>query len=150
MNERGWDGIDRRQGTGVCPMHELHMSAIEQRLAGVEGQQAKLFEKLDQVSERQIEYIKTQTRLEYAISNGMRTDIMVIRERLDTFCAGVDNEIKGIKERINILEAFKWFRDIANKFRDTVIWSALKLALAGGLIASIIYFGEKIKNWMVG
>lgn len=131
-------------------MHEIMMDSYNKRFASLEDNYHDIKEKMDEISNRQLEYIKTQTRLEYAISNGMRTDIMVIRERLDTFCAGVDNEIKEIKKRIDILEAFKWFRDIANKFRDTVIWSVLKLALAGGLIASIIYFGDKIKTWVVG
>ncbi len=124
-------------------MHGVMFESIEKKFTDIDRI-------MNEIADRQIEYIKSQAKLEYAISNGMRTDIMVIRERLDTFCAGVDNEIKEIKKRIDILEAFKWFRDIANKFRDTVIWSVLKLALAGGLIASIIYFGDKIKNWVVG
>jgi predicted nucleic acid-binding Zn-ribbon protein len=145
-----WNHVERRRQPEGCAMHEIMMDSYNRRFASLEDNYHDIKEKMDEISNRQLEYIKTQTRLEYAISNGMRTDIMVIRERLDTFCAGVDNEIKEIKKRIDILEAFKWFRDVANKFRDTVIWSALKLALAGGLIASIIYFGEKIKNWMVG
>lgn len=124
-------------------MHGVMFESIEKKFTDID-------ETMKEIANRQIEYIKTQARLEYAVSNGMRTDIMVIRERLDTFCAGVDNEIKEIKKRIDILEAFKWFRDMANKFRDTMIWSVLKLALAGGLIASIIYFGDKIKTWVVG
>ncbi len=138
-----WNHVERRQQPEVCPMHGVMFESIEKKFTDID-------ETMKEIANRQIEYIKTQARLEYAVSNGMRTDIMVIRERLDTFCDGVDNEIKEIKKRIDILEAFKWFRDIANKFRDTVIWSVLKLALAGGLIASIIYFGDKIKTWVVG
>jgi hypothetical protein len=144
VSERVWDGIDRRKGTGVCPVHELHMSAIEQRLAGVEGQQAKLFEKLDQVSERQIEYIKTQARLEYAISNGMRTDIMVIRERLDTFCAGVGSELKEIRGRIDALDSFAWFRNLANKLKDNAIEFLIKAVIAGALISFVAYFWARV------
>lgn len=120
------------------------MSAIEQRLAGVEGQQAKLFEKLDQVSERQIEYIKTQARLEYAISNGMRTDIMVIRERLDTFCAGVGSELKEIRGRIDALDSFAWFRNLANKLKDNAIEFLIKAVIAGALISFVAYFGARV------
>lgn len=138
-----WNHVERRRQPEVCAMHGVMFESIEKKFTDIDRI-------MNEIADRQIEYIKSQAKLEYAISNGMRTDIMVIRERLDTFCAGVDNEIKEIKKRIDILEAFKWFRDIANKFRDTVIWSVLKLALAGGLIASIIYFGDKIKNWVVG
>ena len=146
MSKDEWDGIDRRRFTGVCPVHELHMSAIEQRLAGVEGQQEKLFEKLDQVSERQIEYIKTQARLEYAISNGMRNDIMVIRERLDTFCAGVDSDIEGIKEKIAELDAFSWFRKLATKLKDNAIEFIVKAIIAGALISFAVYFWGQVVN----
>ena len=71
---------------------------------------------------------------------------MVIRERLDTFCDGMNKEIDGIKRRLDILEAFNWFRDMANKFRETILWNVLKLTIAGGLIFLIFYFGDKLKK----
>jgi hypothetical protein len=120
------------------------MSMIEQRLAGVEGQQEKLFEKLDQVSERQVEYIKIQARLEYAISNGMRNDIMVIRERLDTFCAGVGDDIRELKERVDELDAFSWFRNLANKLKNNAVEFLVKAIIVGALISFVAYFGGKV------
>lgn len=156
-----WNGAERRRQPEVCPMHGVIFESIDKKFTDIDRT-------MNEIANRQIEYIKSQAKLEYAISNGMRTDVMVIRERLDTFCAGMDKELSkingrldtfcdginkeldGIKGRLTILEAFKWFRDIANKFRETVIWNILKFAIAGGLIVSLIYFGEKIKNWMVG
>lgn len=134
-----WNKVERRQQPEVCPMHGVMFESIEKKFTDID-------ETMKEIANRQIEYIKTQARLEYAVSNGMRTDIMVIRERLDTFCDGMNKEIDGIKRRLDILEAFKWFRDMANKFRETIIWTVLKLAIAGGLIFLIFYFGDKLKK----
>jgi len=137
--EDEWNHVERRQQPEVCPMHGVMFESIEKKFTDID-------ETMKEIANRQIEYIKTQARLEYAVSNGMRTDIMVIRERLDTFCDGMNKEIDGIKRRLDILEAFKWFRDMANKFRETIIWTVLKLAIAGGLIFLIFYFGDKLKK----
>ncbi len=138
-----WNKVERRQQPEVCPMHGVMFESIEKKFTDID-------KTMKEIANRQIEYIKTQARLEYAVSNGMRTDIMVIRERLDTFCDGMNKEIDGIKGRLDILEAFNWFRDMANKFRETILWNVLKLAIAGGLIFLIFYFGERIKSWAVG
>lgn len=152
-----WNYVERRQQPEVCPMHGVMFESIEKKFTDID-------KTMKEIANRQIEYIKTQVRLEYAVSNGMRTDLMVIRERLDTFCEGinekvdnvykkvdkVNDEVDAIKDRVTILEAFKWFRDMANKFRETVIWNILKLAVVGGLIVSLIFFANKTKHWIVG
>jgi hypothetical protein len=145
-----WNHVERRQQPEVCPMHGVMFESIEKKFTDID-------ETMKEIANRQIEYIKTQARLEYAVSNGMRTDIMVIRERLDTFCDGINKKISDISEdvsdlegRVVILEAFKWFRDMANKFRETVIWNVLKFALVSGLLVALVYFADKIKKVVLG
>ena len=100
--------------------------------------------KLDDIVERQLEYIERLTRIEdkqeqieRIVTNGLSHNVANIAKRLDIFC-------EEVKKRLDELEDFKWFRLPVTKLRDKIFWYALKIALAGGAIYLIIHYGGNV------
>ena len=101
-------------------------------------------QKLDGMIVRQIEYAKTSARIEERqenieriVTNGLSHNVADIAKRLDIFC-------EEVKKRLDELEEFKWFRLPVTKLRDKIFWYVLKIALAGGAIYLIIYYGGNV------
>ena len=101
-------------------------------------------QKLDGMIVRQIEYAETSARIEERqenieriVTNGLSHNVANIAKRLDIFC-------EEVKKRLDELEDFKWFRLPVTKLRDKIFWYALKIALAGGAIYLIIYYGGNV------
>jgi len=57
-----WNKVERRQQPEVCPMHGVMFESIEKKFTDID-------KTMKEIANRQIEYIKTQARLEYAVSN---------------------------------------------------------------------------------
>ena len=100
--------------------------------------------KLDDIVERQLKYIERLTRIEdkqeqieRIVTNGLSHNVANIAKRLDIFC-------EEVKKRLDELEDFKWFRLPVTKLRDKIFWYVLKIALAGGAIYLIIYYGGNV------
>ena len=100
--------------------------------------------KLDDIVERQLEYIERLTRIEdkqeqieKIVTNGLSHNVADIAKRLDIFC-------EEVKKRLDELEDFKWFRLPVTKLRDKIFWYVLKIALAGGAIYLIIHYGGNV------
>ena len=100
--------------------------------------------KLDDIVERQLEYIERLTRIEdkqeqieKIVTNGLSHNVANIAKRLDTFC-------EEVKKRLDELEDFKWFRLPVTTLRDKIFWYVLKIALAGGAIYLIIHYGGNV------
>jgi len=100
--------------------------------------------KLDDIVERQLEYIERLTRIEdkqeqieRIVTNGLSHNVANIAKRLDIFC-------EEVKKRLDELEDFKWFRLHVTTLRDKIFWYVLKIALAGGAIYLIIHYGGNV------
>ena len=103
-----------------------------------------LHQKLDAIIERQIDYVKTSTRIEMKqeqiekiVTNGLSHNVADLTKKLDAFC-------EEFRERIGNLEDFQWFRIPVTKLRDKIFWVALKVALAGGGLYLIFYYMEGV------
>ena len=94
-------------------------------------------EKIDLILERQLEYSNRITKLETIVTNGLSHNVANISKSMDDFCVEV-------KRRLDELEDFKWFRLPVTKLRDKIFWYVLKIALAGGAIYLIIYYGGNV------
>ena len=123
---------ERRQ-TWVCGAHHELVESLRD-----------INQKLDGMIVRQIEYAETSARIEERqenieriVTNGLSHNVANIAKRLDIFC-------EEVKKRLDELEDFKWFRLPVTKLRDKIFWYALKIALAGGAIYLIIYYGGNV------
>jgi predicted transcriptional regulator len=99
--------------------------------------------KLDDIVERQLEYIERLTRiedkqgsLEKIVTNGLSHNVVNISKRLDVFC-------EEVKKRLDELEEFQWFRKPITAFRDGIFIAVFKVAMIGALIYTIIHFGKE-------
>ena len=123
---------ERRQ-TWVCGAHhELVESLrdINQKLDGMIVRQMEY-------AERSVRIEAKQERLESIVTNGLSHNVADIAKLLDIFC-------EEVKKRLDELEDFKWFRLPVTKLRDKIFWYVLKIALAGGAIYLIIYYGGNV------
>ena len=123
---------ERRQNWTCSSHHELVESLRD------------INHKLDGMIVRQIEYAETSARIEERqenieriVTNGLSHNVANIAKRLDIFC-------EEVKKRLDELEDFKWFRLPVTKLRDKIFWYVLKIALAGGAIYLIIYYGGNV------
>ena len=123
---------ERRQ-TWVCGAHHELVESLRD-----------INQKLDGMIVRQIEYAETSARIEERqenieriVTNGLSHNVANIAKRLDIFC-------EEVKKRLDELEDFKWFRLPVTKLRDKIFWYVLKIALAGGAIYLIIYYGGNV------
>ena len=123
---------ERRQSWTCGAHHELVESLrdINQKLDGMIVRQMEY-------AERSVRIEAKQERLESIVTNGLSHNVADIAKRLDIFC-------EEVKKRLDELEDFKWFRLPVTKLRDKIFWYALKIALAGGAIYLIIYYGGNI------
>ena len=123
---------ERRQ-TWVCGAHHELVESLRD-----------INQKLDGMIVRQIEYAKTSARIEERqenieriVINGLSHNVADIAKKLEGFCSEV-------KKRLDGLEEFQWFRLPVTKLRDKIFWYVLKIALAGGAIYLIIYYGGNV------
>ena len=99
-----------------------------------------LYQKLDAIIERQIDYAKMSTRIE------MKQDQLerIVTNGLTQNVAEMTKKINDIYVKISALEDFKWFRQPITKFRDKLFWYGLAIALLGGGIYSLVHYGSTI------
>ena len=123
---------ERRQNWTCSSHHELVESLrdINQKLDGMIVRQMEY-------AERSVRIEAKQERLESIVTNGLSHNVADIAKRLDIFC-------EEVKKRLDELEDFKWFRLPVTKLRDKIFWYVLKIALAGGAIYLIIYYGGNV------
>ena len=125
--------MDERRQNWTCGAHHELVESLRD-----------INQKLDGMIVRQIEYAKTSARIEERqenieriVTNGLSHNVANIAKRLDIFC-------EEVKKRLDELEDFKWFRLPVTKLRDKIFWYVLKIALAGGAIYLIIYYGGNV------
>jgi len=125
--------MDERRQNWTCGAHHELVESLRD-----------INQKLDGMIVRQIEYAETSARIEERqenieriVTNGLSHNVADIAKRLDIFC-------EEVKKRLDELEDFKWFRLPVTKLRDKIFWYVLKIALAGGAIYLIIYYGGNV------
>ena len=125
--------MDERRQNWTCGAHHELVESLRD-----------INQKLDGMIVRQIEYAETSARIEERqenieriVTNGLSHNVADIAKRLDIFC-------EEVKKRLDELEEFKWFRLPVTKLRDKIFWYVLKIALAGGAIYLIIYYGGNV------
>lgn len=111
---------ERRKHT--CEMYEVIMR--------IEG-------KVDAIAERQMVYIGKTEKLEGIVTNGLRSTVNDIKEKLEKFC-------DGHEKRLIKLEGFAWFRDWVSDLRNNLFKYVILLALIGGGIYVMITHGHDI------
>lgn len=132
---------ERRQGW-VCSAH----SRMEEKLdTGFHD----IGVKLDDIVERQLDYIQRLTRIEdkqeqieKIVTNGLSHNVANIAKRLDSFC-------EEVKKRLDELEEFKWFRKPVTAWRDSFFLTALKVSMIGALIYVVVHFGKELLKWVI-
>ena len=125
--------MDERRQNWTCGAHHELVESLRD-----------INQKLDGMIVRQIEYAETSARIEERqenieriVTNGLSHNVANISKRLDIFC-------EEVKKRLDELEDFKWFRLPVTTLRDKIFWYVLKIALAGGAIYLIIYYGGNV------
>lgn len=111
---------ERRQHT--CEMYEV-IHRIE--------------DKVDKIAERQVIYIGKTEKLEGIVTNGLRSTVNEIKDKLEKFC-------DGHEKRLIKLEGFAWFREWVSDLRNNLFKYVVLLAITGGIIYVIITHGHDI------
>lgn len=97
----------------------------------------RIEDKVDKIAERQVIYIGKTEKLEGIVTNGLRSTVNEIKDRLELFCA--NHEARVVK-----LESFSWFRDWVSDLRNNLFKYVVLFAIVGGIIYIIITHGHDI------
>jgi len=97
----------------------------------------RIEDKVDKIAERQVIYIGKTEKLEGIVTNGLRSTVNEIKDRLELFCA--NHEARVVK-----LESFSWFRDWVSELRNNLFKYVILFAIVGGIIYIIITHGHDI------
>lgn len=97
----------------------------------------RIEEKVDAIAERQVVYIGKTEKLEGIVTNGLRSTVNEIKDKLELFCA--NHEARVVK-----LESFSWFRDWVSDLRNNLFKYVVLFAIVGGIIYIIITHGHDI------
>jgi hypothetical protein len=127
-------GLDDKPNT-VCELHNSNFNNIHESMCRIEAS-------LETITNRQIEYMERQVKIESIVTNGLSSNIIAIKKQLDTFC-------EEVKTRLNVLESFSWFRNWMNELRDNLIKYILLIAIAGGVLFIVIYHGKELIKWVL-
>lgn len=126
-----------------CPFHEGLLRDLEFG----EKRMERFENNIDKLLEGQAEQAMAIQRLELAIGNGLRGDIkrtmeevLSLSKKVTQVCSSYDAKF-AIHEKE--LSDFKWFREWANKFKDSLIKKFLTMAFVGGMIFTAVYLIEK-------
>ena len=73
----------------------------------------------------------------------------IINNGLKAKMIDATNTIEELKEKIDKLEDFQWFREFINNLRDRMFTNIIKWALLGGLLAFVasFFFTSGMKFW---
>jgi hypothetical protein len=117
----------------TCSVHEYFLSVVE-----------KMDKKIDIISERQIILIEDTTHVKDALDNGLRKEIQEAHEEVINLNKKLDLAVDKISTKYQGVEEFKWFRDLANNFRNNLFINTLKLAFMGILVLLLLHFGDTL------
>lgn len=106
-----------------------------------------IHEKLDKISERQIDYIERTARIEAIVSNGLTSTVNGLRKDLAQYISAAQQKFDELDKRLSVVESFAWFRDWITAAKDAIFKNVMKLAFLGAILAAAAYCGwGKIKG----
>jgi len=102
-------------------------------------------EKIDKIIENQQSYMGHQVDLAVNVAE-IKT---IVNNGLKAKMIEVTTTIEELKEKIDKLEDFQWFREFINNLRDRMFTNIIKWALLGGLLAFVasFFFTSGMKFW---
>lgn len=103
-------------------------------------------EKIDKIIENQQSYMGHQVDLAVNVAE-IKT--IVNNNGLKAKMIEATTTIEELKEKIDKLEDFQWFREFINNLRDRMFTNIIKWALLGGLLAFVasFFFTSGMKFW---
>jgi hypothetical protein len=82
--------------------------------------------------------------LEGIVTNGLRSTVNDIKDKLESFCAYYAKQEGAQDARLVKLESFSWFREWVNGLRNNLFKYFILLAVSGGVIYILITHGHEI------
>lgn len=135
--------FDPRVVQHPCPLHEGLLKDLEHG----EKRMERLDNNVVEILKRQSAQDLAIQRIELAIGNGLRGDIRRTMEGVESLSAKVTQICQNYDAKLAThekeLSDFRWFRDWANKFKDSLIKKFLTMAFVGGMIFTAVYLIEK-------
>jgi len=143
------NGEDRRSDL-KCSNHEgfvIMIATVSAQMKVVMDNQKELFDRMNSNSAQ-------LTDVKRIVSNGMSDKIKDVCEEMKEVCTAVKasqiihtKECEVIKDRIESLEEFSWFRNSMTQIRDNLFWYTLKgIILMVIILASINFTNELVKD----
>jgi len=147
FDQRG--GEDRRSGL-TCGNHEgfiIMIATVSAQMKIVLENQKEVFDRLNETSAQ-------LTDVKRIVSNGMSDKIEDVCEEMREVCETmkVEREVSSeacgkIKDRVETLEEFSWFRNSMTQIRDNLFWCTLKgIILLVLILASLNLTNELVKD----
>lgn len=102
-------------------------------------------EKIDKIIENQQSYMGHQVDLAVNVAEIKA----IVNNGLKAKMIEATTTIEELKEKIDKLEDFQWFREFINKLRNKMFTNIIKWALLGGLLAFVasFFFTGGMKIW---
>jgi len=102
-------------------------------------------DKIDRIIENQQSYMGHQVDLAVNVAE-IKT---IVNNGLKAKMIEATTAIEELKEKIDKLEDFQWFREFINNLRDRMFTNIIKWALLGGLLAFVasFFFTSGMKFW---
>lgn len=102
-------------------------------------------EKIDKIIENQQSYMGHQVDLAVNVAE-IKT---IVNNGLKDKMIEATTTIEELKEKIDKLEDFQWFREFINNLRNKMFTNIIKWALLGGLLAFVasFFFTSGVKIW---
>lgn len=102
-------------------------------------------EKIDKIIENQQSYMGHQVDLAVNVAEIKA----IVNNGLKAKMIDATTTIEELKEKIDKLEDFQWFREFINSLRNKMFTNIIKWALLGGLLAFVasFFFTSGMKIW---
>lgn len=102
-------------------------------------------EKIDKIIENQQSYMGHQVDLAVNVAEIKA----IVNNGLKAKMIDATATIEKLKEKIDKLEDFQWFREFINNLRNKMFTNIIKWALLGGLLAFVtgFFFTSGMKIW---
>lgn len=126
-------------------MTEERRSCISRRDGDICKLHPQMEEKIDKIIENQQSYMGHQVDLAVNVAE-IKT---IVNNGLKAKMIEVTTTIEELKEKIDKLEDFQWFREFINNLRNRMFTNIIKWALLGGLLAFVasFFFTSGMKFW---
>lgn len=138
MTKDAYQGPERRQSFS-CPRHEDVLRNFEQGDKRMERYERKIDDLLKGQEKHSVEI----QELTGALKNGIRGDVNRMVTCMENLQADFKKACTSYDARLDDIDDFKWFRDWANSFRNSLIKRLLTVAFVGGTVIGFIYLFER-------